>query len=117
MAHCSYIKKEEKKKKCQKETTIMMLCDNNNRRTVSAQISQDHMATAFHFLISNRCGAPPALTTAAAAGALVYTCKQNKTNKKECERRLTPNDIQTNIGSFFLIECLPFKAFCVCVCV
>lgn len=27
-------------------------------RTVSAQISHDHMATAFHFLISNLGGAP-----------------------------------------------------------
>ena len=93
MAHCSYIKKEEKKKKCQKETTIMMLCDNNNRRTVSAQISQDHMATAFHFLISNRCGAPPALTTAAAAGALVYTCKQNKT--KQTKKSVRDDLLQT----------------------
>lgn len=31
--------------------------------TVSAQISQDHMATAFHFLISNRGAEPTSLQT------------------------------------------------------
>ena len=33
--------------------------------TVSAQISQDHIATAFHFLISNRGALPTGLHTAA----------------------------------------------------
>ena len=40
----------------------------NIERTVSAQISHDHIATAFHFLISNLGGAGPF------AGALAYCC-------------------------------------------
>ena len=40
--------------------------------TVSAQISHDHMATAFHFLISKRGAIGAALGLAAGAAGFVY---------------------------------------------
>jgi hypothetical protein len=52
---------KEKKKNC-----ISRNENNDVGLTVSAQISQDHIATAFHFLISNRGAAlPTGLHTAA----------------------------------------------------
>ena len=49
--------------------------------TVSAQISHDHMATAFHFLISNLGGAPVVLAPALATGLLA--CQREIERERE----------------------------------
>lgn len=49
--------------------------------TVSAQISHDHMATAFHFLISNLGGAPVVLAPALATGLQACQTKRERERK------------------------------------
>lgn len=50
--------------------------------TVSAQISHDHIATAFHFLISNLGGAPVVLAPALATGLQACQTKERESERK-----------------------------------
>lgn len=66
--------------------------------TVSAQISHDHMATAFHFLISNLGGAPVVLAPALATG--LQACQTKR--ERESGRSEMSGDLTTRHYSFIV---------------